>query len=115
MSITINEHVFDGPYTTTKDLMDDPGVFAVIIAKEEKGTLIDVGESNNIRKGIESHKNRVKWDRFTSAGTLCFAALYTPDFNQTERASIEQDIRAQYEKNDSNDSEGSNYKRKDSE
>ena len=97
MSITIGDHVFDGPYTTTKDLMNDPGVFAVIVAKDERGTLIDVGESNNIRECVKTHKSSTRWNRFASTGRLCFAVLYTPLFDQAERSSIEQEIRAQYE------------------
>lgn len=97
MSIKIGEHVFDGPFTTTKDLMNDPGVFAVIVAKNDKGTLIDVGESNNVGECIESHKSRARWDKFAATGKLCFAVLYTPSFDQAERSSIEQEIRSQYE------------------
>ena len=104
MSMTIGNHVFDGPYTTTEDLMNDPGVFAVIVAKGNIGSLIDVGESNNVGECVENHRSKVRWNKFASAGTLCFAVLYTPGFDQAERSSIEQDIRAQYEA----DSQGEN-------
>jgi hypothetical protein len=99
MSITIGEHVFDGPYTTTKDLMNDPGVFAVIVAEGDRGILIDVGESNNVGECIEANKNKARWDTLASNGRLCFAVLYTPSFDQTERSSIEQGIRDQYGQN----------------
>jgi hypothetical protein len=96
MSIKISDYVFDGPYTSTKDLMNDPGVFAVIVAREKKGTLIDIGESNNIKESVESHENKPRWEKIASFGTLCFATLYTPHHNRTERSSIEQNIRNQY-------------------
>lgn len=97
MSITIGNHVFDGPFAVTKELMNDPGVFAVIVAKNNRGTLIDVGESNNIRESVETNKSSARGNKFASSGNLCFAAMYTPSFDKAERASIEQDIRAQYE------------------
>jgi hypothetical protein len=97
MSIKIGGHVFDGPFTTTKDLMNDPGVFAVIVAKDDRGTLIDVGESNNVGECIETHKSRTKWSEFASTGKLCFAVLYTPSFDEAERSSIEQEIRSHFE------------------
>ncbi|MDF1543824.1 MAG: hypothetical protein P1R58_01835 [bacterium] len=99
MSITIGKHKFDGPYTITKDIMNDPGIFAVIVANGDRGALIDVGESNNIRECVEIHGSNTRWKKFASTGTLCFAVLYTPSYDQVERNSIEQDIRSLYESN----------------
>lgn len=97
--------------------MNDPGVFAVIVAKDERGTLIDVGESNNVRECVESHKSKTRWNKFAYTGTLCFAVLYTPGFGQAERASIEQDIRSRYESKatakKTGDAERENARRKD--
>lgn len=97
MSIRIGEHVFDGPYITSKDLLSNAGVFAVIVVSEGKGALIDVSESDNVRECVENHPNRARWSNYTSAGKLCFAALYTPDVSQADRHSIEQGIRQHYQ------------------
>lgn len=97
MSIRIGEHVFDGPYITSKDLLSNAGVFAVIVVSEGRGALIDVGESENVRECVENHRNRARWSEVTSAGKLCFATLYTPDFSQAERHSIEQGIRQHFQ------------------
>ena len=100
MSIKIGDHVFDGPFTITKDLLNDPGVFAVIVAKDKRGALIDVGESNKIRECVESHQNKIGWNKSASSGTLCFAVLYTPQSSQAERISIEQNLRTQFVRSD---------------
>lgn len=93
MSIKLGEHVFDGPFTSTKDLNCESGIFGVIIANQESGSLIDLGETDNIRKCIENHMNKPKWNGLTSEGTICYAVLYTPEFNKQERSHIEQEIR----------------------
>ena len=98
MSIIIGEHVFDGPFQSTQELANDPGVFAVIVANGDSGTLIDVGESSGICDRVLSHPDRPKWQTFSSAGTICYAVLYTPTLNQIERKTIEKSIRTQYSK-----------------
>lgn len=99
MSIKIGDHIFDGPLTDTRELMNDPGVFAVIVAKQDRGSLIDVGESSDVRRGVESHESRSRWSEVATVGTLCYAVMYTPELGPAERSEIEQSIRAQYEKN----------------
>ena len=96
MSITIGGHVFEGPYTRTEDLLNDPGIFAVIVADGEKGSLIDLGESNNVGKCVASHPDKPRWNQFSSEGKICYAVLYTPVFSQSERHAVEQEIRSQY-------------------
>jgi hypothetical protein len=77
--------------------MNNPGVFAVIVAKDEKGILIDIGEASDVRVQVENHRSQGRWNKLASAGTLCFAALYTPGLDQADRSSIEQGIRSQYD------------------
>ncbi|MBU0984486.1 MAG: hypothetical protein KKA42_11485 [candidate division Zixibacteria bacterium] len=96
MSITIADHVFEGPYTSTKELMNDPGVFAVIVANGDKGALIDVGESSNVGECVENHPDKSRWHQFSTEGKLCFAVLYIPASSPSERHTIEQQIRSQY-------------------
>ena len=96
MSITIGDQVFDGPFQSAEELDDDAGVFAVIIANGDRGTLIDVGETESVGTGILNHPDKSRWQAFTSEGTLCYAVLYTPTFSPEERKSIEQNIRNEY-------------------
>lgn len=96
MSITIAEHVFEGPYASTRELMNDPGIFAVIVASGDKGSLIDVGESNNVGECIETHPDKPRWNQFSTEGILCFAVLYTPASSPSERRSLEKKIRGKY-------------------
>jgi hypothetical protein len=96
MSITIGKHVFEGPYRSTQDLTNDPGIFAVIAAQGERGSLIDVGESSEIGTCVQSHPNKNRWDQFSSEQRIYYAVLYTPSLDQPERRSIEHEIRKQY-------------------
>jgi hypothetical protein len=96
MSITIANHVFEGPYRSTRDLTNDPGIFAVIAAKGDRGSLIDVGESDEIGTCVQSHPNKNRWEQFSPEQIISYAVLYTPSLGQPERRAIEQEIRKQY-------------------
>jgi hypothetical protein len=76
--------------------VNDPGIFAVIVASGDRGSLIDLGESENVGECVERHPNKSRWKEFSSEGKLCYVVLYTPVLSQDERRSLEQEIRRQY-------------------
>jgi hypothetical protein len=58
--------------------------------------ILDVGESDNIRECVENHERRSCWERWAKLpdggkGTMMYAQLLTPDFQQ--RKQIVQEIR----------------------
>ena len=95
MSITIGKHQFEGPYTNTSELGNRSGVYAILCVNEGKYSMIDVGESSEVRSRVENHDREDCWHRNCS-GTLAIAAYYTPNQQQSGRMVIEQEIRRQY-------------------
>jgi hypothetical protein len=95
MSITIGKYTFDGPYTSTDELEDSSGVYAIICQKEGENHLIDVGESATVKTRVETHDRKHCWEK-NCQGTLAVAVYYTPNLRQPGRMTIEKEIRSQY-------------------
>ncbi len=95
MSITIGKYQFEGSYTNTSELENRSGVYAILCVREGKYSMIDVGESSEVRDRVENHDREDCWYRNCS-GALAFAVYYTPNQQQSGRMVIEQKIRRQY-------------------
>jgi hypothetical protein len=94
MTIEIANYLFDGPYTLIQDLKGDAGVYAVLcIHGEGNSFLIDVGESDHVRSGVEGSEKKSCWIE-NCKGVLAVAILYTPDLNQAGRLDIVKMIRS---------------------
>lgn len=95
MSITVGKYTFEGPYTLTGKLEDRAGVYAIHCYRDDKYSLIDVGEAAKVKSRVETHDRKNCWKR-ECAGTLTVSAYYTPNLQQAGRMQIEQEIRDQY-------------------
>jgi len=95
MSITIGKYEFAGPYKSTEGLEDRSGIYAIVCKKGEKYSLIDVGESAKVRYRVENHSRKNCWEENCNT-SLEVAVYYTPNLWQSDRITIEQEIRGQY-------------------
>lgn len=96
MSITVGRYSFEGPYTTTDNLEDRSGIYAIHCYQGGKYFLIDVGEAATVRTRIQNHDRKDCWKRHC-AGTLTASVYYTPNLQQSGRMLIEQELRGQYD------------------
>jgi hypothetical protein len=81
MSIKIGNYTFNGPYTSTANLEDRSGVYAILCQKEGKNYVVDVGESATVKSRVDSHDREDCWKRNCN-GTLAMAVYYTPNLQQ---------------------------------
>ncbi len=98
MSITFcNKYTAEGPYTDTGSLKKRSGVYAVLsrAKNNDKWTVLDVGESHDVKTRVENHERAPCWKR-NNKGAIGYAPYYTPNKQQAERVKIEQEIRAEY-------------------
>ena len=93
--IKIGKHTFEGPYTSTDNLKDRSGVYAIICQNNGKNYVIDVGESAEVKTRIETHDRENCWER-NCRGTLAVSVYYTPHLQQSGRMAIEHELRRQY-------------------
>ena len=95
MAIDIIGHEFEGPYTSTDKLQDRSGVYVVLCKRGDKWTIIDVGESAEVKTRIENHDRSDCWVKNCSSN-LAVAVLYTPNKKQSGRKEIEGKIRERF-------------------
>ncbi|MGE4296476.1 MAG: hypothetical protein AB7E47_00485 [Desulfovibrionaceae bacterium] len=98
MSITFcKKYTAEGPYTSTESLEDRSGVYIILTRAKstDKWTVIDVGESHELKTRVENHDRGDCWKRH-SKGTIGCAPYYTPNKQQPGRKEIEQEIRDEY-------------------
>lgn len=93
MGIEISGYSFEGPYTNTGYLKNEQGVYA-ILDKQPSGTwtVIDVGESEDVKDRVENHDRKDCWER-NRQGTLGVAVLYTRGWTSSQRRILEERIR----------------------
>lgn len=94
MTIKIQDHDFDGPFADENDLDSKSGVYAVLCASGEGYSLVDCGESEDVRNRIVNHDRRECWLKNCNKDSLAFAAFYCDEFT---RMAIEVGIRMKHE------------------
>jgi len=95
MSINIAGYTFEGPYTSTDNLEDKAGVYAILCHKGQNYLAVDVGESAKVKTRVETHDRKDCW-RTNCKSTLAVAVHYTPNLQQAGRRKIEKEIREQH-------------------
>jgi hypothetical protein len=94
MPIQIEDYTFDGPFTRAEELKKRPGVYAILcLMNNQKHFLVDVGESGDIKKAIETHDRKDCWVK-NCKGNILVAVLYTKEMDQRGRKDIEAFIRS---------------------
>ncbi len=94
MSIEIGRYTFEGPYRSTGDLKDKPGVYAVICKKEDELYLLDINESKQVKSSIQNNKREECWRKYCNE-TLTVAVHYT-HIQKKERKDMVKEIREHY-------------------
>jgi hypothetical protein len=82
---------FDGGYLTPDGLKLKPGVYVIWCRSGDVWTILDVGESEDVRWRLSTHERSDCWKR-NCFGTIYYTATYIPDKN--ERAMLEKKIRS---------------------
>ena len=92
MGLGLGGYTFEGPYADVMGLQNRSGVYAILCENQGQHTVIDIGESADVRTRVESHDRRDCWTSNCS-GRLMAAVLYTPNAQQAGRVEIEQELR----------------------
>ena len=92
MSVSILDRPFEGPFADTFSLKNLPGVYVILGNNGgDNWTVVDVGESGDVRRRVENHNRKRDWQGQKLA-TIAVAALYT----RGNRKGLEQKIRNFY-------------------
>ena len=93
MSVKIGSYLFEGSYMAPGDLRNKPGIFLVTEYLKGRHTILDVGESEEVRQAIETHSRRECWLKNSVKYELRVSVLYTPDLTAAQRAVLEKEFR----------------------
>ena len=83
---------FDGAYTSPDSLESRSGVYVIWCKNGDNWTVLDVGESADVKERVSNHERADCWERNCS-GTIYYSVTYTPNLQQSGRKEIEQKIR----------------------
>lgn len=94
MSITIGNYHAEGPFGNENQLQARSGVYVILGRNQSVANwnVVDVGESQDIRKRVGSHDRAPCW-RGQGYSELAVAAIYADAQN---RMTIERQLRTQY-------------------
>jgi hypothetical protein len=100
MSVTLQgssgaRYIFDGPYESTDSLEDRAGVYAILCLRRDEFSLLDIGESHQVRTRVENHDRKECWDS-NCLGILKYAVYYVEYGKKPSRMEVERDIAANY-------------------
>lgn len=93
--ITIGKYNFEGPFNGSENLFDRSGVYTILDKNLLNLTIIDIGESSQVKTRIENHDRKDQWKK-TAQGRIMIAVLYTPYLDQSKRIEIEKQLRDQF-------------------
>jgi hypothetical protein len=95
MESQIGNSVFKSFYTIDEigRIEDCPGLYSVLCYQNGERQVIDVGESDNLRRELESKKRRQYWVQDRS-GKLAVSVYYTFDMQQSDRKRIQEEVKS---------------------
>lgn len=96
MSIIVSNILFEGPYSDIDKLKCQAGIYLIICRKGNKNSIIDIGESDNIKIKIENCDKKI-WAKYANYGKITVAVHYTTNLNQSKRIEIEGKIKNNYQ------------------
>ncbi|MFW5856088.1 MAG: hypothetical protein ACOCVB_02315 [Bacillota bacterium] len=95
MSIKLADYKFQGPYTSTAELKDRPGIYAIHCNYKNQYTLIDIGESAQVKSRVDNHERMKCWLK-NCQGIITVSVYYTKHWTQEGRFQFQQKLRKLY-------------------
>jgi excinuclease UvrABC nuclease subunit len=92
--VTVLTFQFTEPSAMTA-LRNLPGVYMILDRRGSGWSVVDVGESEDVRNRVSNHDRAACW-RVNSTGGLAFAAYYMVGSTEQYRRSVEKEIRDHY-------------------
>ncbi|HXL73755.1 MAG TPA: hypothetical protein VN963_09035 [bacterium] len=93
MSVKIGSYLFEGSYQAPGDLRNRPGIFLVTEYLKGRHTILDIGESEEVRKAIETSNRRECWLKHSVKYELRVSVFYTPDLTTAQRVALAKQFR----------------------
>ncbi len=89
MTVLIGSWEFEGPFTQAKEILHEPGIYAILSCTESEYELLEIDESESVRATLERH------DRFSigkTEGSLAAAVYYCADLTAALREGLIEEV-----------------------
>lgn len=88
---------FQGPWAQVSSLSKAQGVYAILGRNNswESWSVVDIGQAGDVNDRVSNHDRSDCWRR-QGYRELQVAVLYTPGWTETQRVTVEQELRRQY-------------------
>ncbi len=98
MSVRIGRFDFKGPYETTEELHDNPGVWTIISQFHGRTSILDVGYTSDVKAAAEAARRKLVDEvENNGGGKLVYAAYYTSPSMREMGHQVEEEIRTQFQ------------------
>lgn len=87
-------HQVNGVWADPARLESRSGLYVIWCKHGAVWSVLDVGESHDVKEHVLDHDRRDRWNR-NSSGAVCYSAIYTPDLQQSGRKEIGEHIKRQ--------------------
>ncbi len=95
MVVVIGALEFEGPYFDFDSLSDEPGIFAVLVHKDDEFELLELNDAEHVREHLQLHQEREAW--YKQGFEIAVAVHYTADITTGERREIVDDLEKEFE------------------
>lgn len=95
MSISIATYTFAGPYYSPDSLKAKAGVYVILCERQPRSTILDVGQSENLKDRVTNHDRKDCWGRHCKKADIRYAVYYLEV--GTARSYVEQRVRNEYD------------------
>lgn len=85
---------WEGAFSDPSSLEDRSGIYVIWCKTGEQWSVLDVGESANVRTRVMNHDRSDCWKKHCH-GMIYYSVHYTPNAQQSGRKEIEQKLRGQ--------------------
>lgn len=99
MAIVIGPLEFEGPYTDSSELREEPGLYALLCESKGEFELIELEEASSLKHCLEAEEytsNKRFWQEM-SQSCLQAAVHYTPELSREQRQAMKVRLMMEFE------------------
>ena len=91
MTVLIGSWEFEGPFTQSRDLLHEPGIYAILSCTDNEYELLEIDETESVRATLEKH-DRYPLGKPTSATNVAAAVYYCADLTAALREGLIEEV-----------------------
>jgi hypothetical protein len=96
MTVLIGSWEFEGPFNKTDELRSEPGLCAILHTKNENIELVEIEETDSVRKFIEKHSKFHFSDRMPT-DNFAVAVYYCSDLTSSLRQGLIEEVMKEFD------------------